>query len=114
NRKIKQNDNNKNFLKYIYEKGEINSIANLIKENKKIKNPFLEMIKDILNWLIVAIIGAFAMVFGSEIITFFVFENMELPLKVISFIGIFLIFLIKGKKQNQKPEREKELQKYLK
>ena len=72
------------------------------------------MIKDILNWLIVAIIGAFAMVFGSEIITFFVFENMELPLKVISFIGIFLIFLIKGKKQNQKPEREKELQKYLK
>ena len=39
---------------------------------------------------------------------------MELPLKVISFIGIFLIFLIKGKKQNQKPEREKELQKYLK
>ena len=114
NRKIKQNDNNKNFLNYIYEKGEINSIANLIKENKKIKNPFLEMIKDILNWLIVAIIGAFAMVFGSEIITFFVFENMELPLKVVSFIEIFLIFLIKGRKQNRKPEREKELQKYLK
>ena len=114
NRKIKQNDNNKNFLNYIYEKGEINNIANLIKENKKIKNPFLEIIKDILNWFIVAIIGAFAIVFGSEIITFFVFENMELPLKVVSFIGIFLIFLIKGRKQNQKPEREKELQKYLK
>ncbi len=113
NDKIRENNSNEKFLSYLYEENEINSVINSInKINESKKNNIVKDIEETLSLLFKNINIPFSIVFGSELITFFVFQNMNLFLQTASFITLLFITLkfFEVEKEN---ESNKKLKNYL-
>ena len=113
NGKIRQKNSNEKFLSYLYEKNEINSVINSInKINESKKNNIVKDIEETLSLLFKNINIPFSIVFGSELITFFIFQNMNLFLQTASFIMLFFIILKVFKVEKEK-ESNKKIKNYL-
>lgn len=113
NNKIRQKNSNEEFLSYLYEENEINSVINSInKINESKKNKIVKDIEETLSLLFKNINIPFSIVFGSELITFFIFQNMNLFLQTASFIMLFFIILKFFEVEKEK-ESNKKLKNYL-